>query len=805
MKKQRAATATCLALASALALSALSFVPPAHAIDASAATLAPLPPVSPNPQSIARSGADAVVTGRVLVVADEDTDTAARQRLVAELKSHGADRVDVVAPDAVPAAAAGLLTVRLGPAARPDIAAALKGTAAPARTEGYALRVAGGSGGRRQIALGGHDEAGQFYAVQTLRQLFVLDDEGEEERWTVAGAEVRDFPAMPLRGTIEGFYGLPWTHAERLDQMDFYGDVKANTYVYAPKDDPYHRGKWREPYPAEKLAELGELIHRATDNHVRFTFAVSPGESICYSDPADRQALKTKLQALYDLGARAFSVPLDDISYTRWNCAGDRTAYGSPGRTAAARAQVDLLNDVQRDFVATHPGTQPLHMVPTEYGDLTDTTYKQTLRAALDPAVVVMWTGTDVVPPKITNEEADRASALFGRKVFVWDNYPVNDFGNTSGRLLLAPYDKREAGLSQHLSGIVANPMNQPYASKVAVFGVADFTWNDAAYDAAANHRRAMAYLAGGDQPSTDALLVFGDLQHLAPTFGSTPWQPQAPELTQRIARFWSEWDSGDRARAVTDLRAYAEAIQQAPSVIRAGRVEPGFTADAAPWLDATALWGEAMTGMLDALDARQSGDKERAETLLARSRTLQEQARAVRVLPARNTWGSAQAKVGDGVLDVFLVQADVRLQLWDIAGGGQNLALNGTASASSVEQNLDRLAARHVNDGLMGTRWASGYADDSWVQIRLAAPAKVAAVTLAWEGACAAEYTIQTSVDGTEWTTVSTQKPDGCGNDVVRLTSGEPVTYVRMQGVRRKTSWGYSLYEMGVYGAPVS
>ncbi|WP_206641292.1 beta-N-acetylglucosaminidase domain-containing protein [Nonomuraea polychroma] len=37
-------------------------------------------------------------------------------------------------------------------------------------------------------------------------------------------------------------------------------------------------------------------------------------------------------------------------------------------------------------------------MVPTEYGDLTDTAYKQTMRATLDPAVVVMWTGTDVVP-----------------------------------------------------------------------------------------------------------------------------------------------------------------------------------------------------------------------------------------------------------------------------------------------------------------------------------------------------------------------------------------------------------------------
>ncbi|WP_077801445.1 beta-N-acetylglucosaminidase domain-containing protein [Streptomyces sp. JHA26] len=758
-----------------------------------------VPPVSPTPQSLTRSDGDVAVTGRVLVVADGRTDAAARDRLVRELRAHGADRVDVVAPGDVPRAAAGLLTVRLGPANRPDVARALDGTAVPDHPEGYALNVASGPRGRH-VALGGTDAAGQFYAVQTLRQLFVRAGAG---RWKVAGVRASDYPSMPLRGTIEGFYGQPWTHAERLDQMDFYGDVKANTYIYAPKDDPYHRGKWREPYPADKLAELGELVNRATANHVRFTFAVSPGESICYSDPADRAALEAKLQALYDLGTRAFSIPLDDISYTRWNCEGDRTAYGEPGRAAAAKAQVDLLNDVQRNFVATHEGTQPLQTVPTEYGDLTDTAYKQTMRATLDPAVVVMWTGTDVVPPKITNDEADRVSQLFGRKVFVWDNYPVNDFGNTSGRLLLAPYDKREAGLSEHLSGIVANPMNQPHASKVAVFGTADFTWNDRAYDARENWPRAMSYLAGGDPEATAALLVLGDLEHMAPTFGATPWQPQAPELDRRVRQFWATWDEGRRAEAVEALRAHATAIEQAPATIRGGAVDRGFVADASPWLDATRLWGEAMVTMLDALAARQDGDAEASDRLLAESDDLQQRARAVRVDPPRNSWGKVQPKVGDGVLDSFLLQAGLRLRLWDSTGGARNLALTGTASASSVEQDLDRLAARYVNDGRMDTRWASGYADDAWVQIELAAPAKVSAVTLAWEGACATEYAVRTSPDGVTWRTAATRRPDGCGDDVVRLASDEAVRYVRMQGVERRTTWGYSLYEMGVYGTP--
>lgn len=656
MRRRKITPTTCLALAATLGFGALLPIPAAHS-----APVSGLPPVSPTPQSVTGTGAAAVVTGRVLVVADDQTDPAARDRLVRELKTHGAGQVDIVAPDRIPAAAPGLLTVRLGPAARPDIARALGDTVVPGKAEGYALRVSGGR--PRQIVLGGEDAAGQFYAVQTLRQLFVPSRGG----WKVAGVQVSDFPSMPLRGTIEGFYGAPWTHAERLDQMDFYGDVKANTYIYAPKDDPYHRDKWRDPYPADKLAELGELVARATANHVRFTFALSPGVSICYSDQADRDVLKQKLQALYDLGARAFSIPLDDISYTRWNCAADEAAYGPAGRTAAAKAQVDLLNHLQRTFIATHEGARPLQMVPTEYGDLTDTTYKQTMRESLDPAVEVMWTGTDTVPPEITNAQAEKAAELFGRKVFVWDNYPVNDYGNTSGRLLLAPYDKRESGLAAHLSGIVANPMNQPYASKVAVFGTADFTWNDKAYDARKSWPRAMAYLAGGDKAATEALLVFGDLEHLAPTFGSAPWQPQAPELAARTAAFWQAWDDGRRADAIAALRPYAKAIATAPATIRGGSVQKGFADDAASWLDATELWGGAMVTMLGALDARQAGDETKAAALLAESRDLQRQARAVRVSPPRNRWGSAQPQIGDGVLDVFLAEAGARLQQQDV------------------------------------------------------------------------------------------------------------------------------------------
>ena len=58
---------------------------------------------------------------------------------------------------------------------------------------------------------------------------------------------------MNVRGVIEGFYGTPWTHEERLDLIRFCGAHGLNTWVHAPKDDACHRKLWREPYPDDEL------------------------------------------------------------------------------------------------------------------------------------------------------------------------------------------------------------------------------------------------------------------------------------------------------------------------------------------------------------------------------------------------------------------------------------------------------------------------------------------------------------------------------------------------------------------------
>ena len=64
------------------------------------------------------------------------------------------------------------------------------------------------------------DERGAFYGIQTLKQLV-------ESPVSSGGAlpfvEINDYPDLPNRGVVEGFYGTPWSHEVRLSLIDFYG------------------------------------------------------------------------------------------------------------------------------------------------------------------------------------------------------------------------------------------------------------------------------------------------------------------------------------------------------------------------------------------------------------------------------------------------------------------------------------------------------------------------------------------------------------------------------------------------------
>ncbi|MCI9617831.1 MAG: cellulase family glycosylhydrolase, partial [Eubacterium sp.] len=127
-----------------------------------------------------------------------------------------------------------------------------------------------------------------------------------------------------------------------------------------------------------------------------------------------------------------------------------------------------------------------------------------------------------------------------------------------------------------------------------------------------------------------------------------------------------------------------------------------------------------------------------------------------------------------------------------------KNLAKKAAISASGFENEV--FAPEKAVDGDSGTRWSSDFADDAWISVDLGDVYAVNKVVLNWEGAYGKAYKIQTSVDGVNWTTVK-DVTDGKGGVETIMFDAVPAKYVKMQGVTRALPYGYSLWEIEVYG----
>ena len=335
------------------------------------------------------------------------------------------------------------------------------------------------------------DEAGVFYAIQTLAQMIEADGK-------IQPCVVEDFPDVPFRGSVEGFYGKPWEHERRLSQIRFYGKHKMNAYVYGPKDDPYsgfNSELWRAPYPPEKAKKISELAAAARENHVAFFWAMHPGATIRWDDadgdgvPDDFAAALKKMEAMYALGVRAYAVFPDDVS----------------GEGTKAEKQAEMMNFLNREFVRRKKDVAPLLLCPTDYAGTRESNYRKIIGEKLDDDIRVMWTGPRVCAD-IPAPDVKTVSAHWRRAPFIWWNWPVSDYCRT--RLLLGRtygLDKENKG---RISGFVSNPMDKPEASKIALFGVADWTWNIDAFDSEKNWAAAFPHLY--PQPEVaEAMAVF--------------------------------------------------------------------------------------------------------------------------------------------------------------------------------------------------------------------------------------------------------------------------------------------------------
>jgi hyaluronoglucosaminidase len=328
--------------------------------------------------------------------------------------------------------------------------------------EAYILKTSDDENIKGNISIVGSDEDGAYYGVLTLGQ--ILEQSTVEGRF--AEVNISDYPEIEFRGYIEGFYGEPWSHEERLGLMEDTSNFKMNTYIYAPKDDPYHRQSWKELYPEDEASQIAELAKVGKDNNFNFCWTVHPGATLKFTDE-DYQALINKFEQLYSLGVRQFGVLFDDT---------DDWTNG--------KKQAEWINKIDTEFIKAKGDISPMIVVSARYNSAWGpnmNVYFKPFMETLHNDIQVMWTGHATMS-NVSKEvfEWPKIRTGVNKDLAVWWNYPVNDYCDS--RILMAPLNNLNQDLD-NVSGFFSNPMNQAEASKVALYSIADYTWNTDAFD----------------------------------------------------------------------------------------------------------------------------------------------------------------------------------------------------------------------------------------------------------------------------------------------------------------------------------
>lgn len=328
--------------------------------------------------------------------------------------------------------------------------------------EGYILKTSNDINEKGNISIIGSDKDGAYYGVLTLSQ--ILEQSNEENKF--AEVVVTDYPEIEFRGFIEGFYGVPWSHEDRMNLMKDTSEYKMNTYIYAPKDDPYHRLSWKELYPEQEAKQIAELAKAGAENNFNFCWTIHPGATLQFTDE-DFDALINKFEQLYSLGVRQFGVLFDDTDDWR-----------------NGQKQAEWINKIDTEFVKAKGDVAPMIVISARYnsawGPNMDRYFKPFMQTLHDD-IQVMWTGHATMS-NVSKEvfEWPKVQTGVDKDVAVWWNYPVNDYCDS--RILMAPLHNLNQDLD-NVSGFFSNPMNQAEASKVALYSIADYTWNTDAFD----------------------------------------------------------------------------------------------------------------------------------------------------------------------------------------------------------------------------------------------------------------------------------------------------------------------------------
>jgi hyaluronoglucosaminidase len=316
------------------------------------------------------------------------------------------------------------------------------------------------------------------------------------------------------RGIVEGFFGPLWSMAHRRRLFAFGAARGMNTYLYAPKDDPYHRKLWRRPYPDAQWRELLRLIGAAQRTQIDFVYGFHPGEGLYFGDDRAVGILLRKARRFYDAGIRTFAVLFDDIP-SRLSDPRDRRAF----KNSLARAEGTWMAKI----IAAQPASWSAvewWICPSYYSEDTllervfgkfEPHFLETLAQYLPTNIPCFWTGPSVVSKSITLAHVRRIAKKINRPLLLWDNYPVNDL-SMANELHIGPLQGRDPRLPTSVYGYLNNPLLQEQLSFVPLATCFDYARAPAKYRAESSWTKIVRQRFGAEAiPDWRALRRFAE------------------------------------------------------------------------------------------------------------------------------------------------------------------------------------------------------------------------------------------------------------------------------------------------------
>lgn len=542
--------------------------------------------IYPIPQSIKYSGGSFELGTNVQVVSETGIDKYTTAFLTEILEDYGRSEIKA---DTVGEGSQILLGINESGGAVDTWASAnltAENSSLFAQTDSYLLSAKDGT-----IVILGQDTDAVYYGLATLQMMFSSFNGSK-----FLNAQIEDYASMEIRGFIEGMYGI-WDYDSRESLMRFARDYKMNIFMYASKNDSYHKND--TPYPADEIEKIKRLVEVGNETKVKYGWSIHLsyfwGASGTFDEKYNR--LTKKFQQLYDAGVRDFAMLNDD--------------FGG----GAFDTVVELLNKFDNEFIKTHPGCSNLVYCMQGYNEVWSNTYGkngQELAAMknLNKSVYLYWTGYEVNAPITQTTVNFLREKTDGREPVIWTNYPVNE--HASSGLFLGPINHYARSNVTDLKGCVSNPSRFAEANKVGLFQLAALYWNNHDYEEQAEKiwEESFKYL----QPEVyESYLTIARNVANCPNSSRVPnGFPESEYIKDELASIKAKIDRGQKISDDPDaqkLKAEFSNILTAIAAFRKDCKNEQLVSEISPWLNSLNDTATAGKAALEALFALEKGD----------------------------------------------------------------------------------------------------------------------------------------------------------------------------------------------------